>query len=568
MADFAGVRARFEQIRDQWRQGRMNQEAFVDQATQLRLQDEQGYWWQIDPRTGNWLCWDGSTWAFREPPAPAAAPFPQPQAAQPGPGKSRRGGRHPQSPAQHDPQARQPGPGQPPGAVSQPHGPQGPTGHADGQPAGLNGLRGFLTIPWGSLPGQILLGLPGRLFTALFTGVAAWFLHTFLLAYINEGFDDSSWVGKFIACRGYEGPAIPSWTIGGGLGWYLWSRFRQSGFGGSISGLFAVPGTLLPAFRQPVGIAGAALGAGFVAGWLGSGYLPMQSQLMVSFWSLTLLASGLPFLLSGPVSSVGRHLLQAAKVHRPGAVDYAGGIQIGLLGLSGGLFSQAPWQYGTTLAAVLVVFGIYAILTQGRGGPAVSPRASLVLGILGVAGWWLTRATTAWAHDGGWAEGVNPNDPLTKQIVSWYNSTGSKEAMQAGIPPSIGAGVGAAVTDAATKVTVYILQVDTHQVTVSPEAPGELLVAVWKSENGGAPFPATDAAISVTPGATPPWLILNGTSGSCRLTCRIGQYPVEEINKPPEPVTLTVTGSGGGQTCTTMVQVVPSGGGDYILEVF
>ncbi len=564
MADFAGVRARYEQVRDLWRQGRMNQEAFIDQANQLRVQDEQGCWWQIDPRTGNWLCWDGSAWAFREPPAQTAAPVLQPQEAQPGRGTSRRGGRHPQPPARHDPQAGQPAPGQPPGTFPPAAGPH----DSVGQPADLSSLRGFLTIQWGSMHGQILLGLPGRLFTALVAGVTAWFLHTFLLAYINEGFDPDTWVGKFIACRGYEGPAIPSWTIGGGLGWYLWSRFRQSGIGGSISRLWAVPGTLLPAFRQPVGIAGAALGAGFAAGWLASGFLPMQSQLMISFWSLTLLASGLPFLLSGPVSSVGLRLLQAANVRRPGEVDYVGGIQIGLLGLSGGLFSQAPWEYGTTLAAVLVIFGIYAILTQSRGGPAVSPRASLVLAILGAAGWWLTRATTAWAHDGGWAEGVNQNDPFTKQIVSWYNSTGSKEAMQAGIPPSIGAGVGAAVTDAATKVTVYILQVDTHQVTVSPDTPGELLVAVWKSENGGPPFPAADAAISITPGTTPPWLILNGTAGACRLTCRIGQYPIEEINKPPEPVTLTVTGSGGGQTCTTMVRVVPSGGGDYILEVF
>lgn len=44
---------------------------FAAAAAQLRVQDAAGNWWQIDPPTGDWLCWDGTSWT-RPPAVPAA----------------------------------------------------------------------------------------------------------------------------------------------------------------------------------------------------------------------------------------------------------------------------------------------------------------------------------------------------------------------------------------------------------------------------------------------------------------------------------------------------------------
>jgi hypothetical protein len=156
---------------------------------------------------------------------------------------------------------------------------------------------------------------------------------------------------------------------------------------------------------------------------------------------------------------------------------------------------------------------------------------------------------------------------LKDQIVSWVKAPGSTEIMKAGVPPSIGAAVGAGAADAASDTTTYVLQVNTHYIEAQPDNEEELLVAVWKSEDGGALVPAGDASISIS--GTAPWLTLSQTSGVCRVNCLVGQT-AESVQSSvvPESVILSVTGAGGGQTCTSTVTVAPGGMPQYVLEVF
>ncbi|HQG28726.1 MAG TPA: hypothetical protein PLY73_09210, partial [Candidatus Ozemobacteraceae bacterium] len=422
---------------------------------------------------------------------------------------------------------------------------------------------------------QTLAGLPMRLFTAVKAALVAWFVHTYLMAVTNEGFQDSSWAGKFIACDGYKDQAVYAWTIGGGFLWFVWSRLRASGFAAGLRRVLAVPGSLLPHFRHAQKPNFAALGCGIFAGYYASSYISMQTQLAVSFWSLTTLGTAFPLLLASPVAGL---VSGAARFLPPNAAP-AGGfagiawpavIQVGCLGLAAGLFSQAAWEWGTTLAWAIIIGSVFAIVTQGGKAVPVSPRVSLLLGAgLTALAWYLGHDQAVWAHDGGWSEGVNRNDSIDKQLVSWINSQGATEAMKRGIPPAIGAGAGAAVVDSGTKTTVYCLQVNTYDMAVTPEQPGELLAAVWKSENGGPTVPASDAAISISSDGSQ-WLTLSSAGGGCRATCMVGQNAAAPLpaGQALAPATVTVVGSGGGQTCTASVRVTPGGAAAYVLEIY
>lgn len=58
----------FLNLKAQWAAGRMDRDTFVRKVYELRLTDDQGTWWQIDPDSGGWLRWDGSTWIRSKPP--------------------------------------------------------------------------------------------------------------------------------------------------------------------------------------------------------------------------------------------------------------------------------------------------------------------------------------------------------------------------------------------------------------------------------------------------------------------------------------------------------------------
>lgn len=546
MSTFRDLEHRYRELAGQHERREIDDAAFVEAVNSLRTTDETGRWWQIEAGTGRWLCWDGRAWEQGTPPAARKREAPS-------------AGRH-QEPSSNGISAgveAVPAAAAAVGAVS------------------LASLPGYVTISWTAVVKQTVFGLPMRLFTAIKAAIFAWFAHTYLMAVTNEGFQDSSWAGKFIACDGYQDQAIYPWAVGGGFLWLVWSRLRTTGFVAGLQRAFAVPGSLIPHFRHAQKPNFVALAAGIFAGYYISSYISMQMQLAVSFWSLTMLGTAFPLLLASPVSALvsgAARLLptNVAPVAGIAGIAWPAVIQVGCLGLAAGLFSQAAWEWGTTLAWAIIIGSVFAIITQGGKAVPVSPRVSILIGAgLTALAWYLGHDQTAWAHDGGWSEGVNRNDSIDKQIVSWVNSQGATETMKRGIPPAISAGAGAAVVDSGTKTTVYCLQVNAYDMAVSPEQPGELLAAVWKSENGGPTVPASDAAISISSDGSR-WLTLSNTGGGCRATCMVGQNADAALpaGQALSPATVTVVGSGGGQTCTASVRVTPGGAAAYVLEIY
>jgi hypothetical protein len=66
--DFREAETRFFQLRENHRNGAISEESFLKALSQLMIQDAQGKYWTIDPKTGDWLYYDGHTWQPATPP--------------------------------------------------------------------------------------------------------------------------------------------------------------------------------------------------------------------------------------------------------------------------------------------------------------------------------------------------------------------------------------------------------------------------------------------------------------------------------------------------------------------
>lgn len=68
---FDELQQRYRSLVEQRRQGRLDALGFEQMLQQLRAQDLQGNWWQIDASSGGWLRWDGTAWRPATPPIAA-----------------------------------------------------------------------------------------------------------------------------------------------------------------------------------------------------------------------------------------------------------------------------------------------------------------------------------------------------------------------------------------------------------------------------------------------------------------------------------------------------------------
>lgn len=124
MSGFFERQVQYQSLREQWQQGRMNREAFLEKVSHLRLVDAQGWWWQIDPQTGRWQCWNGTAWIFRDPPPEPAPPPTPPLPSTPQPQPTATSGPPPGSPVPPTPAPEPfPFPPDPTPAPPQPVGP-------------------------------------------------------------------------------------------------------------------------------------------------------------------------------------------------------------------------------------------------------------------------------------------------------------------------------------------------------------------------------------------------------------------------------------------------------------
>ncbi len=68
MNRFNELNRAYSDLKTQLDSGRIDRKAFVRKVHELRLEDDQKTWWQIDPESGDWLRWDGSAWIGSVPP--------------------------------------------------------------------------------------------------------------------------------------------------------------------------------------------------------------------------------------------------------------------------------------------------------------------------------------------------------------------------------------------------------------------------------------------------------------------------------------------------------------------
>ncbi len=66
--DFKEAESKYSRLKRRLEAGALGPEQFQAQVGQLRVKDEQGRHWAIDPRSGGWLFYDGVNWVPARPP--------------------------------------------------------------------------------------------------------------------------------------------------------------------------------------------------------------------------------------------------------------------------------------------------------------------------------------------------------------------------------------------------------------------------------------------------------------------------------------------------------------------
>src|SRR5512135_2799058 len=73
--NFQDAENTYRGLKQQHAAGKLTDEEFEEQVTQLWCQDAQGRWWLIGAETGEWYMLDGEKWIKAQPPiAPVRAP--------------------------------------------------------------------------------------------------------------------------------------------------------------------------------------------------------------------------------------------------------------------------------------------------------------------------------------------------------------------------------------------------------------------------------------------------------------------------------------------------------------
>ena len=72
--NFEEAKQRYTELRRQKDAGTLSSEQFAAAVAELRVQDDSGRWWQMDPVSGQWMFWDGSSWLPASPPSAVLAP--------------------------------------------------------------------------------------------------------------------------------------------------------------------------------------------------------------------------------------------------------------------------------------------------------------------------------------------------------------------------------------------------------------------------------------------------------------------------------------------------------------
>jgi hypothetical protein len=89
--DFKEVESKYFELKGRLDAKALTPEQFRAQLAELRVQDDEGRYWTVDPQSGGWLLYDGTNWVPSQPPGAASPRKPAAPARAP----SGKGGRSP-----------------------------------------------------------------------------------------------------------------------------------------------------------------------------------------------------------------------------------------------------------------------------------------------------------------------------------------------------------------------------------------------------------------------------------------------------------------------------------------
>jgi len=275
------------------------------------------------------------------------------------------------------------------------------------------------------------------------TFLGSLFLHTYFLAWINDGFQKRSWVSPYIFVEGNGSSAGIIWTTASALLWtFVFGMFRR----GPIQTLTDMVQAPIQRFRGLTSGSKPDLGAGIMGAGVAlalSSLAPMNPQASLNLavvW--TLLGSSEPGrLLAQFLMRQWPKLVSAGAQHSGGQVKLTiEAVQLMVAGMGPGFLlirflpTGTPFLLG--VAAVVVGF----LMFTGRIGAIAAGQAGMLLAIaaFGSAVYVLMAVLfpeAGYAHDFGRTEAGG-------SVLTWWNSEGRGQAIGNGAGPSTGASLG------------------------------------------------------------------------------------------------------------------------------
>ena len=293
---------------------------------------------------------------------------------------------------------------------------------------------------WGRVRGELQKNLVK---TILFS-VVVWFLHTFILVYLNEGFvsENRIW-SQFINVKGLFFNSMVMWSLIGGLlpliinffknGGHLSEKIQQfakfpnyiislyqSSGGGLLSALCFVIGGSLFINRYLTGLTGIALGAILTNSLIS--FLSNRGSFFIN--SVRLIAE-----------DVQMTLLQKKSNLSPESMSFVMGVFSITMLLAGLLETILPWMVAIWQITMVVMF-VLGFVFYFQKHPPKNGNYILILFLSTAALTVLLElmfpSMVAFADDGGWKEAGG-------SFKNWIRSPGALESVLRGLPPAIAA---------------------------------------------------------------------------------------------------------------------------------
>jgi len=210
----------YQDLLHKWQSGTVSENQFYDSMKELQVVDADGFYWQIRATDGVWLRWNGSSWEEQPRPLDNPAQVHTAPSHQILPSANQLNQIN--NEAMQNQQA------------------------ADQGPQSLIGLLGMI------LKGFVK-GLPVKIGKSLVIIGIVWFFHTFLLAYVNDGYYFVRYpiLGMVLSMQGNANGGTYFWTIMSGLLSTLYFRIRAEGVKPLTSKILNVPSTVISHARAP-----------------------------------------------------------------------------------------------------------------------------------------------------------------------------------------------------------------------------------------------------------------------------------------------------------------------------